>query len=126
MGAGKTLTLETAKKVWTLHEKGIDPQLIAFTVGTSISSVNRVIKVVEATKNREDLDALFGVGVLQNIRKFALDILGIPVEVTPVEPPVQKTADEYNTATFMVKVLEALEKQNALLERLCNEWGCSK
>lgn len=126
MGTGKTLTIETAKKVWTLHEKGLEPHLIAYTVGTSESSVKRVIKVVEATKNREDLDELFGVGTLQNIRQFAREILGIPSEAPPPAPPVQKTADEHNTVAFMVKILEALEKQNALLERLCAAWGCKE
>ena len=128
MGTGKTLTLETARKAWVLHEKGIDTQLIAFTVGVSESSVKRMINVTAATKRGEDLDALFGVGALQNLRQFAREILGIiPVKPAPVEiPPVQKEADEHNTAAFMVKVLEELEKTNALLERLCEEWGCKE
>lgn len=128
MGTGKTLTLETARKAWVLHEKGIDTQLIAFTVGVSESSVKRIINVFGATKRGEDLDALFGVGALQNIRQYARDILGVPTEVkpAPVAPPVQKEADEHNTAAFMVKVLEELEKTNALLERLCEAWGCKE
>lgn len=108
MGKGKAITTDTMRKVWSLHEKQVDKTTIAYTLGISTTSVTRVIRIMEATKNGEDLTGDYD-GNRKVLCQFAREYFGI--------------ADEHNTAVFMLKVLSELQKTNALLERLCADLG---
>ena len=120
MSKGKSLTTETMRKVWSLHEKKVDKTTIAYTLGISTASVTRVIRIMEAAKNGLDLTA-HDDGNRKVLCQFAREYFGIKEKQS--EPETPKKTDEHNTAVFMIKVLSELQKTNALLERLCADLG---
>lgn len=122
MSKGKTITTDTMRKVWSLHEKKVDGTTIAYTLGISTTSVKRIIRIMEAAKNGLDLTAPDD-GNHKVLRQFAREYFGIKEKQS--EPETPNEADKHNTAVFMIKVLSELQKTNALLERLCAEWGCN-
>lgn len=76
MSKGKAITTETMRKVWSLHEKKVDTTTIAYTLGISTDSVNRIIKIMEATKNGEDLTGDYD-GNRKYLCQFAREYFGI-------------------------------------------------
>ncbi len=116
---GPMITPETMKKAWLLHNKGIDSNLIAHTLGISQHSAQRIIKIMTAAQNGEDVDALED-GRYEQQKAFAKKFFGI--EDKKAKPENQNTADDI-TKDFMQKVLGMLAWQNELLEQFLDSFG---
>lgn len=119
------VTPEIMTKVWKLHEKGIDSNLIAETLGISNASANRIINIMTTAQSGGDVDAIGG-NNHQRQKNFAKKYFGVEEkkEETPNEEQEEtQTFDDSNFKEFAVRVLFALSYQNKLLEKLCKEWG---
>ena len=127
------VTPEIMTKVWKLHSNGVDETLIAETLGISYSSACRIVKIMTAAQNGEDVDAMGG-NNHQKQKAFAKKYFGIeekeeekPIE-THEEQNEQKalecqTAVDDITKDFMQKMLGMLAWQNELLEALLLSLG---
>ena len=123
------ITPEIMTKVWKLHTNAVDAQLIGETLGISLTSVNRVIQIMTAAKNGEDVDSIGG----DNHRRqkaFAKEYFGIEEkkEEEPTEESLKienekPTFDDGNFKEFAINVLFELSHISRLLERLCDELG---
>lgn len=119
------VTPEIMTKVWKLHEKEIDINLIAETLGISKSSASRIINIMETAQSGGDVDAISG-NNHQGQKNFAKKYFGIEEkkEETPTESHEEKsTVEDGYFKEFAVRVLFALEHQNKLLEKICKELG---
>lgn len=116
------ITAEQMLKVWRLHNKSVDANLIAETLGISTTSVNRIINIMTAAQNGEDVDAIDG-NSYQKQKDFAKKMFGIEEkkDEQPTETHEEKADDI--TKEFMQKVLLALAWQNELLESLLDSLG---
>lgn len=125
-----SITPEIMKKVWKLHNNGVDSSLIAETLGISSQSAMRIIKIMTAAQNGEDVDSISG-NNHQKQKKFAKEFFGIeekkaekPIEEKPLEQQAAKpTLDDEAFRDYAIRVLCALDRTNELLERLCDAWG---
>lgn len=123
---GKNITPEIMTKAWRLHTNSVADALISETLGISLMSTKRIIKLMTAAKNGEDVDSIER-GSHQQQKDFAKKFFRVEEkkEEKPIEDKAEKqTLDDSTFREFAVRVLFALEHQNKLLERLCAEWGC--
>lgn len=121
------VTPDIMEKVWKLHNKGVDDRLIAETLGISYNSASRIVRIMTAAQNGEDVDSTCG----NNYKKqklFAKRFFGLTekeVEVEEVKPEAQEEKQNSDDITkdFMQRVLLALAWQNKLLEHLLLSLG---
>ena len=117
-----TVTPEIMTKTWKLHNRGVDERLIAEILGISFRSAIRIITIMTAAQNGEDVDSIEG-NNHQKQKDFAKRFFGIEDKADETveektDADMLKRIDENNVATFVLKVSVLLEKQNELLEAL--------
>ena len=113
---------ETMEKVWKLHtEEKMHKAMIAYTLDISVGSVERIINIMTTAQNGGDVDAIDEIGRYRTQKDFAKKFFGSTDKQK--ETPNEQSADDSNVATFMLKVVELLTRQNELLAKLCKEWG---
>jgi hypothetical protein len=119
-----TITPETMTKVWKLHSNGVDEKLIAETLGISYQSASRIIKIMTAAQNGEDVDAINGANHKKQ-KLFAKKFFGSEEkkEEIKLEAQEEKQNSDDITRDFMQRVLLALAWQNELLESLLDSLG---
>jgi uncharacterized protein YjcR len=120
-----TIKPEMMMKVWKLHTNSVDDRLIAETLGISYPSALRIIKIMTAAQNGEDVDAIDG-NSHKKQKAFAKEFFGIEEkkeEVKLEEQEEQQNSADDITKDFMQRVLLALAWQNELLERLLDSLG---
>lgn len=128
------VTPEIMTKVWKLHNKGVDENLIAETLGISYGSAHRIVFIMTTAQNGGDVDSIGGTNHAKQ-KAFAKKYFGIEDKVEEVEieekheeveEHVEQTETECQTditKDFMQRVLLALAWQNELLERLLDSLG---
>lgn len=127
------LTPEIIVKVWKLHEKNIDVGLIADTLGISEGSVRRVIQIMTAAKNGEDVYSIGEPNNHKKLKDFAkwyfappeLPKVELP-KVEAVEEPCKPISAEDIFKEFAVSVLFELSHIARLLERICDDLGVNE
>lgn len=127
------LTPEIIVKVWKLHEKNIDSGLIADTLGISEGSARRVIQIMTAAKNGEDVYSIGEPNNHKKLKAFAKSYFA-PPELPKVEPPKVEIAEEPCKPTsaedifkeFAVSVLFELSHISKLLEKICDDLGVNE
>ena len=114
-------------KAWKLHESGAPNDLISYTLGISVISVKRIIRLFTAASNGEVIDAIEG-DRYHLMKKIAREYFGIPEkkaeskpEQTPDNVDTQEIPSDYRD--YMVRVLAEFRHQNELLERLIKKLG---
>lgn len=120
MASSHLITPDMMKRVWELHINSTDHNLIARVLDISKNSVKKITDIMETARAGGNVDALHG----DNYKKqkaFAKEYFGVKAQ--PAEQGEKKSADEQNIAAFCVNVLQLLERQNELLEKLCEVWG---
>jgi hypothetical protein len=115
------VTPEIMTKVWKLHNKGVDERLIAETLGISYNSALRIVKIMTAAQNGEDVDSIGG-NNYQKQKLFAKKFFGIIVEKKE-EVEEQKELECVSSVADMQKLLAMLAWQNELLETLLLSLG---
>ena len=115
------VTPEIMTKVWKLHSNGVDVNLIAETLGISYNSASRIIKIMTAAQNGEDVDSIGG-NNHQKQKLFAKKFFGIIVEKKE-EVEEQKELECVSAVADMQKLLAMLAWQNELLETLLHSLG---
>lgn len=124
MAGHKHITESEATRIWFLHKKGLKAHDIALAVERNVNSVYRVIDVFTKTENgeRDTLKSEYG-----NSNKNLLDIaaahFGIKQQAAPAQSEKQHVAPD-NTVKYLADVLAELRRNNELLEKLCEVWGC--
>lgn len=118
MRTGKNISKETMKKVWKLHKNGVDTRLISETLSISTMSVTRIVKIMATAEVGGDVNAC-GEGHAKQ-KQYAREIFGI--EETP-NAPTENYQPNTNEGRYLLKIVENLEKQTELLERLCSAWN---
>lgn len=121
------VTPEIMTKVWNLHIHEVDNNLIAETLGISQQSASRIIKIMTAAQNGEDVDSIGG-NNHQKQKLFAKRFFGltekeVKVEEVKLDAQEEKQNSDDITKDFMQRVLLALAWQNELLETLLNSLG---
>lgn len=121
------VTPEIMTKVWNLHTHEVDNKLIAETLGISQTSASRIITIMTAAQNGEDVDSIGG-NNHQRQKVFAKQFFGltekeVKVEEVKVETQEEKQNSDDITKDFMQRVLLALAWQNQLLEQLLHSLG---
>lgn len=118
---------DVISKAWKLHESGVPNDLISYTLGISVISVKRIIRMFTAASNGEDIDAMEG-NRYHLIKKIAREYFGIPEkkeetkqEQTPDNVDTQEITSDYRD--YMVRVLAEFHHQNELIERLLEKLG---
>lgn len=119
----KAITPEIMEKVWRLHTNTVGDALISETLGISIASASRIIKLMTMAQNGEDVDSVDG-NNHQNQKAFAKKYFGVAEK--PTEEKAEESTANDDLKEFAVRVLFALEHQNKLLEKLCAVWGCEE
>lgn len=118
------VTPEIMTKVWKLHEKEIDFNLIAETLGISESSARRIVLIMTTAQSGGDVDSLGG----NNHRRqktFAKKYFGIEEKKEEIEEQEeeQKELECVSSVADMQKLLAMLAWQNELLETLLLSLG---
>lgn len=118
------ITPEIMTKVRKLHTNSVAEILISEALGISLTSTKRVIKLMTAAKNGEDIDSMDG----NNHKKqkdFAKKFFKVEEKKKEkqIEEESKKQTLDDDFRDFAVRVLFALEYQNQLLEKLLNELG---
>lgn len=119
------ITPEIMTKVWNLYKKTDDLRLIAETLEISETSARRVIQLMAAAKNGEDVDAIGG-NNHQRQKEFAKSFFGVKEKKEEAPPKVEEEDDSailLKAHAAIEKQNQLLEKQNELLTRLCESLG---
>lgn len=118
-----TITPEIMTKVWKLHNNAVEASLIAESLDISTASAKRIISIMTAAQNGEDVDAIEG-NNHQKQKDFAKKFFGLIVEKKEeVEKEEKQNSEDDITRDFMQRVLLSLAWQNELLESLLDSLG---
>lgn len=110
-------TPEIMTKVWRYHAKIEDVKIIAEIVGISEGSVRRIIQIMTAAKNGEDVDSLGGDNHRAQ-KEFAKMFFGVPKKKeAPVEEKDEAPAENADDTAVLLKAHAAIEYQNELLKK---------
>ncbi len=118
MGAGKNLTKDLMKKVWALCKAGHGAEEIAYFLGTSVSSVNRIKAIMTAVEKGDTHTLSTTYLDCEHIKRCAYEILEIKKQ-----EPEEAMPKEVNEAQAVINALERLDKIATLLEKLCKALG---
>lgn len=112
MGAigAKRITVNMAKEMWDLHDKGKKNIAIAVACDCSEVSVNRMINIYEYAKKNPGKPIEIYPGKWSEIKKAAREKFTVP-------PPSVSKVD--NAQTFLVAVLKQLNMINDRLNSIC-------
>ena len=119
------VTPDIMEKVWKLHNKGVDDRLIAETLGISYQSASRIVKIMTAAQNGEDVDSING-NNYQKQKFYAKRFFGLTEKEVKVEedkPDAQEEKPNTADADVMQKMLAMIAWQNELLEQLLSSLG---
>lgn len=128
MNTRTTVTPEIMTKAWKLHERSIDNKLISESLGISLASTSRIIKLMTMAKNGEDIDLVDGTNHKKQ-KAFAKKYFGI--EEKRKEEPIEEqdeceretTVTDAHFREFATRVVLELMHIGELLEGLCKELG---
>ena len=115
MSKKATINQEMISKAWKLHKSAVSEALIAETLGCSKITVNRIVKLMEAAQNGENVDKILG-DRSPRLKKMVKEYFGITEKVE-----TQKIPSDYRD--FMVRVLAEFYELNKNLEKLLAELG---
>ena len=109
-------------KVWKLHKNAVPEVLIAETLGCSKNSVKRIVTLMEAAQNGENIDKILG-DRSPRLKKMVKDYFGISEkeETKPKQTPDNELLKDFGD--FAVRVLFELNDLNKNLEKLLIELG---
>ena len=114
------ITPEIMKKVWKLHENRLDDSnVIAEIIGISEGSVRRVIQIMTAAKNGEDVDSIGGDNHRAQ-KEFAKEFFGITKKE---EAPVEELSVKDSYVALLEYQNELIKKRNEILVKLCAALG---
>ena len=122
MSSKKAINQEMITKVWKLHKNAVPKVLIAETLGCSKYSVKRIVTLMEAAQNGENIDKILGDRSLR-LKKMVKDYFGISEkeETKPKQTPDNELLKDFGD--FAVRVLFELNDLNKNLEKLLIELG---
>ena len=127
MSTKKAINQEMITKVWKLHKNAVPKVLIAETLGCSKNSVKRIVTLMEAAQNGENIDKILG-NSYSRLKKMVKDYFEISEKKEETKPKqtdenvdTQEIPSEYRD--LMTSVLLELSHQSYLLERLLEDLG---
>lgn len=115
MSTKKAINQEMITKVWKLHKNAVPKMLIAETLGCSKNSVKRIVTLMEAAQNGENIDKILG-DSHQRMKKLVKEYFGIKEEIKPKQTPDNELLKDFGD--FAVRVLFELNDLNKNLEKL--------
>ena len=128
MAGYKHLTESECERIWFLHKKGMTATEIAFTIGRNANSIYRVLDIFTMCENGGYAEAEEKYGKQNhNLMRIARSIFGIQVAAAPAKTEPQPAAAPVspdNTLHYLTAVLAELRRNNELLEKVCQAWGC--
>ena len=122
MSSKKAINQEMITKVWKLHKNAVPKVLIAETLGCSKNSVKRIVTLMEAAQNGDNIDKILG-DSYPRLKKMVKDHFGISEkeETKPKQTPDNELLKD--CGDFAVRVLFELNDLNKNLEKLLIELG---
>ena len=122
MSTRKAINQEMITKVWKLHKNAVPEVFIAETLGVSKISVKRIVILMEAAQNGENIDNILG-DRSRRLKKLVKEYFGITEkeETKPKQTPDNELLKDFGD--FAVRVLFELNDLNKNLEKLLIELG---
>ena len=123
MSTKKAINQEMITKVLKLHKNAVPKVLIAETLGCSKTSVKRIVTLMEAAQNGENIDKILNNSYprMKKLVKEYFGITEIKEQIKPKQTPDNELLKDFGD--FAVRVLFELNDLNKNLEKLLIELG---
>ena len=113
MSTKAAINQEMITKEWKLHKNAVPRMLIAETLGCSKNSVKRIVTLMEAAQNGENIDKILG-DSHPRMKKLVKEYFGIKEAIKPKQTPDNELLKDFGE--FAVRVLFELNDLNKNLE----------